>query len=394
MPVYQLVYYNKPVSEPTLGNLVSYSVIEKEGGLQKIVEKSENEIKFDFKKLNIRRKKVAEKYKITMRKSGKGYYFPIQDCGKKSFIKTDFIDVVKGKKGNIYFRNMVHCGLVWICPDCNYKISKHRADELYTQLKKFRENKTDVYFFTVTIQHFKDEKLKTVYNELNKSFNFANSDKKFKDSHIKYYRATEITYGENGFHPHFHCLFAGNDIEAKLNYFAEKIKEYQSANGCKVNDNTVHIEKWNENLDTAKDYIFKGMIEKEITAGSSKTGGGVTFWQMLDNVDLYDEKISEYVRDTKGLRQNVRSRNFFNKETEIKTDAEILKDDETETIILRITKAVFMAMVKLNITSEFIAMCNYYSVSYALDYLYLQGIEDFDNDIKYNYIFENSQLLN
>ena len=328
-------------SQSSLGNITSYSP-PTEYQQVKLSESDILNLKHDYKKENIQRKK-----KIGRKVPRVGY------CGIRP-IRSDakFIDAVQGETGGIYYRGMQRCGSVWFCPDCMYKLMKGRADELYSQLKAYKEAGKDVLFLTFTLQHHKGDPLQDLHSKLLQAFNFANKHKSWikakKLVPVEYLRTLEVLFGVNGWHPHLHCVFIGDpEIVNIIDIFVSLFKKELSKQGLLVNDHTVTIDRWNGKLDDMKDYIFKGMIEQELTSGSlKKTGSGKTFFELIDEGN--EPAVDEYIKVMKGKRQYHHSRGFF-KDVRVRSDEEIIKDDRIEKVLFTIPIEIYHDIIKKGI---------------------------------------------
>lgn len=339
------------VSTTPLGNITSYFATQQNQASTK-TEKELAKLKYDYKKAKIERKKKIGN--LVQR---------VSYCGTRCIKKSpQCVNVVQGEKGGIYYQNMQRCGSVWFCPDCMYKLMKTRADELYNQLNAYKDKGKTVLFATFTLQHNKSDRLESLHKNLLGAFQFANSHRKWIDAKknvpIEYLRALEVLNGSNGWHPHLHCLFVGNSgITETIKIFINLYKQELSRLNLIVNEHTVTVDKWNGTLDTMTDYLFKGMIEKEITGGNlTKSGKGKNFFELVDA----DEKnaISEYIKVMKGKRQYHHSKHFFD-DIEVKTEAEILKDDKVESLIFVIPIKVYADIHRKGIALHFLNEYSY-----------------------------------
>ncbi len=317
-------------SGPSLGNYTSYSSIPVNKGTQR-TEKEISKIRHDFKKQKVElKKKIGEKVPR------------VSYCGTRLISKyTSFIEMVEGESGGIYYRGMQRCGSVHFCPDCMYKLMKGRADELYNQLQAFKNTDKVVLFLTFTLQHHLVNSLRDLHKVLLDAFNFANKHRAWqkakKSVPVEYLRTLEVLYGSNGWHPHLHCVFVGDpEIIETINIFVNLYKQYLSARGLVVNKHTVVIDKWNGKLDDMKDYMFKGMLEQELTSGGlKKSGEGSTFFELVEAGN--DQAVDEYIEAIKGKRQYHHSREFF-KDVRQKSDEEIIQDDSVDKVLFVMTR--------------------------------------------------------
>ena len=331
---------------PPLGNITSYFATQQNQAIQ-LTEKQILRLKYQYKKDKIERKKKIGK--LVAR---------VSYCGTRCISKhPEVVNMVQGEKGGVYFANMQRCGSVWFCPDCMYKLMKTRADELYRQLKTYNDKGKTVLFATFTIQHNKGDRLSYLHKKLLGAFQFANSHRKWieakKTIPVEYLRALEVLKGANGWHPHLHCLFVGDlEITNTIKVFIDLYKQELLRLGLVVNKHTVIVDKWNGTLDSMTDYLFKGMIEKEITGGNlTKSGSGKNFFELIDADDK--QSISEYIEVMKGKRQYHHSKHFFD-DVDVKTETEILTDDKVETVLFSIPIMVYADINEKGIALHFL----------------------------------------
>lgn len=333
-----------------LGNITSYYATINEPRTTKGKKPTEaelNKLKYDYKKLNIERKKKIGK-KVDR----------VAGCGIRLIDKNrEYINAVKGEKGGIYYSGVQRCGCVWFCPDCMYKLMKSRATDLYDQLKIYKEESKTILFLTFTLQHKHTDRLTDLRNTLQDAFSYANGHRQWieakKNVPVEYLRALEVLMGSNGWHPHYHSIFVGSPgmIES-INIFKNLYEKFLLRKGLVVNEHTIVIDKWNGKMDSLTDYVFKGMIEEEITGGNlRKSGKGKNFFELIDEGN--DRAASEYVKAMKGKRQYHHSKNFFSNVT-VKTDEEILTDDVTAVILYQIHRTVYADMRKKGIALHFL----------------------------------------
>ncbi|WP_231638776.1 protein rep [Paenibacillus sp. JCM 10914] len=103
------------------------------------------------------------------------------------------------------------CGSVWVCPVCASKISERRRSELKTAFKGHLDTGGHCTMVTLTFSHSARDKLDELLLALGKSVNKFRSGKRYNNFRkeiglIGSIRAFEITYGQNGWHPHIHLL--------------------------------------------------------------------------------------------------------------------------------------------------------------------------------------------
>lgn len=342
---------NPRISGPALGKPTTYSPKPVNKGIQ-LTEPELAKLKYDYKKLNIERKK-----KIGRKVPRVSY------CGTRCISKdAKFVNAVQGEKGGVYYQGMQRCGCIWFCPDCLYKLMKGRAEELYSQLGKYKEQKKTVLFVTFTLQHRQGERLADLHKTLLKAFDFANKSRKWieakKAAPVEYLRTLEVLLGSNGWHPHIHSVFVGDDNLIKIiDIFRDLYKQELSRLGLVVNSHTVVIEKWNGKIDDMTDYLFKGMLEEELTGGGlKKSGVGKTFFELIDLGN--DKATTEYIEAMKGKRQYHHSKNFFADIT-IKKDGDLLKDDKMQKVLFSMPVSIYADIHKKGIAIHLLNEFNY-----------------------------------
>lgn len=118
-----------------------------------------------------------------------------------------------------HYSNLVRCGSVWVCPVCSAKIAEERRQELKIGAENWKnKHKGAIYLLTLTNRHHAGDNLKQLLEGQKKALAYLwgnRSPKEMlknlgKQGHVI---ATEVTYGANGWHPHYHILlFMKNDI--------------------------------------------------------------------------------------------------------------------------------------------------------------------------------------
>jgi len=350
----------------SLGNITSYSAKPINREIQTQADKN-LAVKYDYRKRNIIRKKEI------------GKFVPrVSNCGVRPIKKDEkYIDAVQGEKGGIFYRGVQRCGCVWFCPDCMYKLMKVRADELYSQLKKYNEAGKVVLFVTFTLQHIREDSLGDLHGKLLGTFNFANSHrtwiKEKKNLPVEYLRTFEILYGMNGWHPHLHSVFVGDPgIEESIKVFENLYKQELIRLGFIVNKHTIITEKWNGRLEKMEDYLFKGMLERELTSGSMKSGKGKTFFDLVDEGN--QGAITEYVEVMKGKRQYHHSRGFF-KDVWVKSDEEIIKDDKVHQVLFTIPMDIYKDICSKGIALDLLNEYLYKGKDKSIEFLELYDVD-------------------
>lgn len=111
-----------------------------------------------------------------------------------------------------YYSNLVVCGRVWQCPVCASKISESRRVEMALLLERVRTAGHSTFMVTYTLRHHLGDKLADLHKKLTEARRFLKAGRFWQDFKSEFdlvgsVRASELTYGSNGWHPHFHELF-------------------------------------------------------------------------------------------------------------------------------------------------------------------------------------------
>lgn len=272
-----------------------------------------------------------------------------------------------------HYRNLQICGSVWMCPVCASKISETRRQELSLAIAK-----TDYQpmLLTFTMQHNKGDKLADLVKALLAAFDSFKSGQYWQKKRKEYgwigsIRAIEVTYGDNGWHPHLHDLVLLKtplDTENRA-FFEALIKERwqmvlkrQGYYASKENGADVR-----EGHNDIAEYVAKyGRLPKvtgwtvvhEVTKAVSKKGhkDGRTAYQLLADSMAGDKSsgrlFMEYARVFKGKRQLVWSeglRALLGLIEVEKTDAQIAAEvEEPAYTLLYLTVDQWKIVVKEN----------------------------------------------
>lgn len=100
------------------------------------------------------------------------------------------------------------CSSVWACPMCAPKIRRRRAELLAADLIGAVVEGRGLVFLTFTVPHDQGSDLDRLFRAVTRAWNDVCSDWRvrefFGEYGVDFARATEVTWGENGFHPHLH----------------------------------------------------------------------------------------------------------------------------------------------------------------------------------------------
>lgn len=275
------------------------------------------------------------------------------NCLKKRIDKTKQREVKYNEsRKKAHYSNTQHCASIWSCVPCAKRITEQRRMELKKGLDMWKTvYNGSVMLLTLTFSHSANESLKSLLERQRKAYKIFLETTKvkeiFKHLGVKYkIRSLEVTYGQNGWHPHFHVLLLGY-FQIDLSYrnllselwikscIRAGLNAPSMTHGLDLRDGTY-----------ADKYVSKWGIESELTKGHVKKGrnGGFTAFDLLQ-LSMYDEKVydkdcgklfQEFAIAMKGSRQLVWSRGLKDllgiKE---KTDQELVDETEKQSITLR-----------------------------------------------------------
>ncbi|WP_228307198.1 protein rep, partial [Acinetobacter baumannii] len=276
------------------------------------------------------------------------------NCLKKRIDKQKQREVKYNEnRKKAHYANVQRCGSIWSCPVCAKQITEKRREELKKGLETWKNvHRGSVMLLTLTFSHSQSESLKSLLERQRKAYKIFLETTKvkeiFKHFGVKYkIRSLEATYGQNGWHPHFHILLLGyfkiedlmfRDLLAELwikSCIRAGLNAPSMTHGLDLRDGTY-----------ADQYVSKWGIESELTKGHVKKGrnGGFTPFDLLQ-LSLYNETIfekdcgklfQEFAIAMKGSRQLVWSRGLKALlDLDEKTDEELAEETEKDAITLR-----------------------------------------------------------
>lgn len=247
-------------------------------------------------------------------------------CGKFVVNPSERVQVVevdRDGKSSIGYHGLGRCGCVWTCPTCSYKILSRRKDQISRILQNALAEDTTVGFLTLTIPHHRRQSAKELRKLVAGSWRKLRQRRAFrkmtgeikvdpqqillssgrgrKKSYPKVIlpdfegdiRSLEITYGQNGFHPHLHILIFAKCSPAQMKVFcngtfkiwAQIIKK---AGYGECSEDAYDYQEV-DSPEKVAEYVAKWDVAKEMTdAAGAKGGKGRNPSQIL--ADIYQEK--------------------------------------------------------------------------------------------------------
>lgn len=180
------------------------------------------------------------------------------------------------------------CGSVWGCPLCAPKITERRRVEVNQAIERAKEMGHQVMLATFTIPHGIGSDVEVIRKQMLNAWFKGTTTRAGKSMRkmiglIGYIRVIEVTYGENGFHPHMHVLLILNttwstEVIRRLWYpiwldgcRKSGLDDPSEAHGVRVDDG-----------ERAAQYVTKWGLDSELTKGHLKKGRkSVNPWDLL-----------------------------------------------------------------------------------------------------------------
>lgn len=260
----------------------------------------------------------------------------IKVCLEKVIPLREHVDIVRHKeKKTLGYRGLQRCGMLWACPVCASKITEGRAGEIQEGVKNWHTQDGFVIFATYTMSHGAGATLNDSLDILKRSLKRFKSGRAYQELTDEYgiqgtIKALEITYGDNGWHPHIHeLIFVLPLSQRAIGRFIQDMRErwiisLRKEGGDGKPDIAYQAKTANQDI---YDYIAKygksptgegWSIEREITKSPSKLARkeGKTPFQLLDESDTSEKSANlfiEYVHTMHGVRQLVWSKGLREK---------------------------------------------------------------------------------
>lgn len=212
-----------------------------------------------------------------------------------------------------FYHGLMTCGDVWNCPVCNPKISERRRGELVEALDKAREQNLSIFLVTLTIPHGVGDDINELLAKLKKALRVLSAGKYAIKSQFKkmfemdvagFVRTLEVTYGQNGFHPHYHILLfiEPRFFQGVRCHTDKSIIDYVYTRAwrraCRISGLPEPSDKHGvtvEDGSMAAKYVTKWGLEDEMTKTISKQGKlhGLTPWGLLRAILDGDSSVVE-----------------------------------------------------------------------------------------------------
>lgn len=276
-------------------------------------------------------------------------------CLKKRIDKTKLREVKYNEdRKKAHWANVQRCAALWICPVCAKQISEKRREELKKGLDTWKtRHNGSALLLTLTFSHSQSQPLKVLLLGLRAAmkrfYETTRVQAIFKSLGLKQkIKGLEVTYGQNGWHPHHHILLLTEyqilDFKKYRNELAELWIKACIKSGLNAPSMTHGLDL--RDGSKAEKYVQKWGLEHELTKGHIKKGRNesLTPFDLLqlsfDDQEVFGKKPSKLWQEfgiaIKGARQLEWGRGLKKLlEIEDKTDQELAEETEQNAITLR-----------------------------------------------------------
>jgi hypothetical protein len=235
------------------------------------------------------------------------------------------IEVLVSMAGDVHYRGFCRCHSVWACPLCAPSIRQGRARLTGAALRPFVAAGGGVLHSTYTLPHNVGDRLVPLFGAVTRSWDSVTTDKTVRqlraDLGLHFLRSTEVTVGENGWHPHLHVgevCKVPLTREQVVEYRREAFRAWCAAverHGYRVPSERYGLSMVRADAEMG-DYVSKVQgLADELHRMDRKSGKTEAPFSVLRRAVAGDERAaalwSEYELGTKGRRALFASRNFF-----------------------------------------------------------------------------------
>lgn len=229
-----------------------------------------------------------------------------RNCGVQTVAENPAIVVVHARSGpRASFTGLLACGRIWTCPVCSRAKRARRAARIDAAVS--RGGRWQMVTFTP--RHRMGMRLGTLMRGLSAAFRRVKQGgamQRIWSSRVTAsVRATEVTYGENGWHPHLHVLIRSSDWTDDER--AELLRRWRTAIVAELGDacdpSDERAIRWSDAIDGARATVRAGYLSKlglELS-GFGKDGEGVP-WRAGKGDPAAVRLWHEYVDATRGRR--------------------------------------------------------------------------------------------
>jgi len=150
----------------------------------------------------------------------------VRECGRWVAWGMSNVQVRLGDAG-WSFGHIHRCGSPWTCPTCSHQISLQRGSEVAHAVQWWRTKdmsaQADVVLVSLTVRHHAGDNLRILRQGLSKAWRTVEQSRLWRKMRAEcglshHIRCQEVTWGENGWHPHLHILLFCRHPELALTW--------------------------------------------------------------------------------------------------------------------------------------------------------------------------------
>lgn len=140
-----------------------------------------------------------------------GNVFRTAACTWVRISPTDLAVVRPADRDSYHYKGLITCGSVWVCPLCASKIQERRRTEVAQAIAFADARGDDMLMVSYTFPHRVNQPLALLLRLQQAAIKKLREGRSYKEamariSSVGRIRSLEVTYGQNGWHPHTHEL--------------------------------------------------------------------------------------------------------------------------------------------------------------------------------------------
>ncbi|MFJ2194191.1 protein rep [Kitasatospora sp. NPDC087861] len=168
---------------------------------------------------NAWKKRRADRYasrRLLWRWSALG---PVRACGRGVVDHEQGVVLKVGADGRSHASGLTTCKSIWACPVCQAVIRAERANDISEGAARHVANGGTAYLVTLTARHYKRHALEDLRKAMSRAYKALISGAQWAGDPTRgregerarmgvlgVMRSVEVTWGENGWHPHLHLV--------------------------------------------------------------------------------------------------------------------------------------------------------------------------------------------
>jgi hypothetical protein len=121
-----------------------------------------------------------------------------------------YLNLYNGDGKNVVVSGLQRCGSPTACVVCSARIAQSRCETLGTIFDAYLGRGYRMMMLTLTVRHHKGQRLNHLLDAMNGAWEDLQGSGAFKklrkENGLKIVRVLEVTWGANGWHPHFHIM--------------------------------------------------------------------------------------------------------------------------------------------------------------------------------------------